>query len=48
VGIRGYLRVEHNLEQTGSVSQVNEYEVAVVPPTVDPSSNGYFSSGVGI
>jgi hypothetical protein len=34
------LRVENNLQQTASVSQINKNQIPVVAPSVYPTSNG--------
>jgi hypothetical protein len=46
VGLRGDLRVKDNLQQAGTVSQVNENQAAVVPPPVHPACNGDFVASV--
>jgi hypothetical protein len=39
---RGLLRIEHHLQQSAAVAQVDEDHAAVVAPPIDPAGDGDF------
>jgi hypothetical protein len=44
MGFFGVFGVEYHLQQAASVAQVDEYQVAVVAPSVNPTGNRYLRS----
>src|SRR5512145_559406 len=44
VGARVHFRVEYHLAEAASVSQVDEYNAAVVAPRVNPAGENHFAT----